>query len=120
MEEILPFLVVAIILISSALQTRRQQRRKQQAQPAMPPRVPQAPAMVDVEPTVLPAQPAVSEVRPKPTAVSRPTVTTSLSTPAQAADTLKTSTPERVQPEMMRHFDLKQAILYSEIMTPKF
>lgn len=119
MEEVLPFLVVAIILISSALQTQRQQRRKQQAQPAMPPRVPQPPAM-DVEPTAVPTQPAVSEVRLKPTAVSRPTVTTSLSTPAQAPDALQTSTPERVQPEMMRHFDLKQAILYSEIMTPKF
>lgn len=118
MEEVLPLLVVAIILISSALQTRRQQRRKQQAQPAMPPRVPQAP--VDIEPTAVPAQPTVSEVRPKPTAVSRPTVTTSLSTPAQAADTLQTSPPEQVQPEVMRHFDLKQAILYSEIMTPKF
>lgn len=119
MEEVLPFLVVAIILISSALQTRRQQRRKRQAQPAMPPRVPQAPAM-DVESTAIPAQPEVSEVRPKPTAVSRPTAPTSLSAPAQAADALKTSTPEQVQPEVMRHFDLKQAILYSEIMTPKF
>lgn len=120
MEEVLPLLVVAIILISSALQTRRQQRRKQQAQPAMPPRIPQAPAM-DVEPTAVPTQqPATSEVRLKPTAVPRPTVTTSLSAPTQAADTLKTSTPEQVQPEVMRHFDLKQAILYSEIMTPKF
>lgn len=45
---------------------------------------------------------------------------TSLSVPAQTADALQTSTPEQVQPEVMRHFDLKQAILYSEIMTPKF
>lgn len=119
MEEILPFLVVAIILISSALQTRRQQRRKQQAQPAMPPRVPQAPAM-DIEPTAVPVQPTVSEIRPKPTAVSRPTVTTSQSAPAQTTDALKASASEQVQPEVMRHFDLKQAILYSEIMTPKF
>lgn len=120
MEVILPFLIVAIVLIPSVLQNRQQQRRKQHAQPTTPSIAPQSPATA-VEPSIEPTQAEATAVPSRPIPTTRRAATSAQSVATQSVDAPKTSaTSEPIRPEVMRHFDLKQAILYSEIMTPKF